>query len=340
MAEPTQLFSTLVPTAATVIALTLGFASTLYNSRIDKLQETTDALRTKFVDLRDKYQSVAKSMAYKLQEQGEFEDPRIYDIDPEEMIEQYGAEQAGIMLQYESQRIDKSVDEINEWAKDQEDDHAARAWGFLLNVSGTLNDVADLSDNLLDREQFRELRDSVTELAELFDVGTDENKELYRELTGNDPGPGYQTESILGESEAVADWLDRYIEEIDERREGWSSFEPHADGTNLVSFTLVIEELKTSVFETVGMIVGSALMSSSNPVATIRLLLWYAVGLGVTGVLLPLLFLITPSNSFQIPLTLGIFQVVQSILIGGSIVFAFLVFDQLFELVRQREEDI
>lgn len=340
MPEPAQLFSTLVQAAATVIALTLGFASTLYDSRIDNLQETTNDLRSEFVDLRDKYQSVASSMALKLREQGDFDDPRHEDLDPQEWMDQYGAEQTTAMLLHKSQRIDMSVEEINEWAEGEPDTQAARAWGLLLNVSGILNNITELNSNILDIKQFHELRDSASTLDDLFDARSDENKELYQDLTDNEPDSGYPTESIVEESETLVNWLDNHIDEIDERMEGWSSLKPHADGTNLVSFAMVTEELKINVFETVGKILGSALMPSSDPVATLNRILCYAVGLGIFGVFLPLLFLITPSNVVQIQLPLWFFQIVQVILIGGSILFAYLLFNELYDFIRQRAGDV
>ena len=340
MAEPAQLFSTLVQAAATVIALTLGFASTLYDSRIDSIQEKTDVVRAKFVNLRDKYQSVADSMALKLQEQGDFDDPTRDNIDPGEWMDQYGAEQTAAMVLYESQRIDMSVEDINDWAENQSDTQTARAWALLKNISGILNDITDLSGNLIDRDQFHELRDSVSGLEDLFNPGSDENDELYRELTGEESGSGHHVESIFDESEVLTNWLNNHIEEIDERREGWSSIEPHADGTNITSFGVIIGELKIDVFQTVGKMPGSSLLPQSDPVARTTKFLSFTAGLGVFGILLPLLFLITPSGILQIRLPLWAFQLAQAIFIIGSIIFSFLLFAELYDFIRQRAGDI
>lgn len=338
MVDPAWFFSTLAQSAAAVIAFTIAFAGVLFNSRIDSLQEKTDELRQEFTTLSEKYPEVLRSMAHALRDEAEFEDPR--DVSPQELIDEYGTAQAAAMIQWESQRLEMTAEEIEDWADDQSDPTAARTWAHLLRAAGLLNEIMDLTGNLLDRDDVQQLRESADELNDILDDADGATEALYEELTAESAASGYRTEEIFDAPEALENWLEDYMPEIDEQRTGWPNLQDSTDGTNIISFTMIVDELQRDIYDLIQNIPGTKLMPLPDPIAAVKRLLAITLGLGITGILLPLLFLITPSDTLLIQLATLHIQAAQIFLTAGSVLFTALLFREVYNFITQRAKDI
>lgn len=338
MVDSAWFFSTLAQSAAAVIAFTIAFASVLFNSRIDSLQENTEKLRQEFITLQDKYAEVLQSMAHALCEEAEFEDPR--DVDPRALIDEYGTAQAAAMIQRESQRLEMTNDEIDDWADDQPDPTAGRAWAHYLRAAGLLNEIMDLTGNLLSRDDVHQLRDSADAVANIFDNTNDGSDDVYEELANDTPDNGYRSESIVEAQAALTSWLNENMPAIDDRRTGWPDLQDTTDGTNIISYTLVSDELQRDVYDLIQNVPETKLLPLPDPIKAVKRLLLITLGLGITGILLPLLFLITPSDTLQIMLSPLHIQIAQSLLIAGSVLFTALLFRELYNFITQRAKDI
>lgn len=277
-------------------------------------------------------------MAHKLREAGSFDDPR--DIDGPEMIDQYGTEQAAAMILYEVKRVEMTAEEIETWAETQETPTTAKTWAHLLRVAGLLNEITDLSDNLLTNDQVHKLRDSADMLEELLNVSNDSSKALYNELVEETADQGFQTETVLEEAESVTTWLDEHMTAIDERQTGFPDLEDHTNGANILSYTVIADELQQDVYSLLGKVPGTKLMPLPDPLHAAKRLLAIVLGLGIFGILLPLLFLITPSSTIQLTLTTFHIQLIQTALLITSTAFTILLFRELYNFIKQRAQDI
>lgn len=338
MVDPAWFFSTLAQSAAAVIAFTIAFASVLFNSRIDSLQANTDALRQEFINLREKYAEVLRSMAHGLREEAELEDPR--DVNARALIDQYGTAQAAAMIQRESQRLELTNDGIDEWADNQPDPTAAKAWAHLLRSAGHLNDVMGLTSNLLNLDDVHQLRDSANILTEIFDDTNGGTEDIYEELADTNPDTNYRSESIIEAPDSLVPWLEEHMPSIDERRTGWPDLQDTTDGTNIISYTIVSDEFRRDIYNLLQNIPGTKLLPLPDPVTAAKRLLIITLGLGTAGILLPLLFLITPSETLQISLTAFRIQIAQILLLVGSVLFTGLLFRELYNFITQRAKDI
>lgn len=203
-----------------------------------------------------------------------------------------------------------------------------------------LNEITDLSDNLLTNDQVHKLRDSADMLEELLNVSNDSSKALYNELVEETADQGFQTETVLEEAESVTTWLDEHMTAIDERQTGFPDLEDHTNGANILSYTVIADELQQDVYSLLGKVPGTKLMPLPDPLHAAKRLLAIVLGLGIFGILLPLLFLITPSSTIQLTLTTFHIQLIQTALLITSTAFTILLFRELYNFIKQRAQDI
>lgn len=328
-------FSTLAQSTAAIIGFTIALAAALYTSRLEKIRHQTEALRSRLIDIKDEYRPVLSGVSTTILDQGDFSTGEITpDIDGPAIIEESeDTEEAFALIRYLSRGLDASTDEIEAWAEDQSDEQAAIVWAHARRAGGILEDISPLNENLLEPQQMRRLLDSVKALKETLNAGTDSSEEFYQEITGEDPSSSYHTEDIFSESQSIERWLDRNLEDLNRRRVGFEIPESIATGRNISNWATVFEEFERDVGLASGSAIGTKVIT--DPRKDIKSLLLYAAVLGIVGIFVPLLFLITSQQDPIWMLSSDLVLLSQVMTLTASAILSGLLIRALFGFLRK-----
>ena len=301
------------------------------------MRDKTEEIRDKFVDFRGRNENSLSAMASKLQHAGHIKHPSSEEIDPREIIDNYGIDALAARAFYESQRLDMTEEKISDWASDQEKKKTAYLWAHTQRASGLVSDINPLEENLLNREDLYRLRESIDKMVEIYKHHLEE---IHAEIADDSSNGDIRTNAVFEESVEIDGWIEDNIEEIDEKYRGFPNLQGIASSRNLAGYATFAEEVQQQVYDLIQRAPGTKILPRGDPFGTARTVVLYAAGLATTGIVIPLILLITPSSFLRIDIPIVFLQVTEVILFGLSILFSYLIFDELYRFIRRRAFDI
>jgi len=328
-------FSTLAQSTAAIIGFTIALAAALYTSRLEKIRHQTESLRDQLIEIQDEYRPVLSGISTTILEDGEFSTGEITpDIDAQAIVDDsQDMEEAAARIQYLSSGLNATTEEIQEWAREQQDEKAALLWAHNKRTIGLLDEISPLTENLLTPDQMGELMDSVRSMKGILDANNESAEALYQEITGDEAGRGFHTEDIFSETESVERWIDRNLQDYNRRHVGFEIPDSIATGQNISNWATMYEEFERDLGLAGGNAIGSKIIS--NPRSDIKEFLRYAALLGIVGIFIPLMFLIVSPGSPVWTLDSSAVLWSQIITLAASAVLSGLLIWSLFGFLRK-----
>jgi hypothetical protein len=257
MPAPAWFFSTLAQAIAAAIGFVIAFTASVYSFRNSVFRERVSTFQRDIGELHSIYGPILDALEDYLRENAEFD----------------SSSEIWINLQHEN---------LDDWANKQPDPQSAKVWAHVKAVSDFLSVIPSEESPEQIQIHFEKMEYSIDRLQELFDYQTEGAELLYEELIGEIPNERDLSRKTIFDLPYRA-----------RRQFKGNSVRERDNTTRLSNWTQIVADFKTD-YEEIKTRYGTRWLTSSNSRSRAREVLQQSIELFAVGVVLPIIFLLSP----------------------------------------------